>query len=94
MWTLALDRPQTTQMTTTASIPKVDGLAGDARCGWCDGECSECAEVLVRLVQTRMWPRPIRGPSGRAAAMCTCQCADAEMCGACVEHVQCSGIVF
>ena len=47
-----------TQMTTTASFPKVDGLAGDARCGWCDGECSECAEVLVRLVQTRMWPRP------------------------------------
>ena len=47
-----------TQMTTTASIPKVDGLAGDARCGWCNGECSECAEVLVRLVQTRMWPRP------------------------------------
>ena len=39
-------------------LTKVDGLAGDARCGWCDGECSECAEVLVRLVQTRMWPRP------------------------------------
>ena len=41
-----------------AAQTKVDGLAGDARCGWCDGECSECAEVLVRLVQTRMWPRP------------------------------------
>ena len=47
MWTLALDRPQTTQMTTTASIPKVDGLAGDARCGWCDGECSECTGVAA-----------------------------------------------